>query len=133
FAPHITEDGHGSTAIGGIAYYADDKFPEEYRGNTFIGNPVTRRVHRDRPAAIRQPDFIVSDDPWFRPVQVKLGPDGALWIADFYNAVIGHYEFPLGDPRRDHTHGRIWRVVYRGEKKDAPAALPPDLARLSST
>jgi len=139
FAPHITEDGHGSTAIGGIAYYADDKFPEEYRGNTFNGNPVTRRVNRDSlewhgatPAAIRQPDFVVSDDPWFRPVQVKLGPDGALWIADFYNAVIGHYEFPLADPRRDHKHGRIWRVVYRGEKKDAPLAALPDLARLDA-
>ncbi|HEY3898519.1 MAG TPA: c-type cytochrome [Chthoniobacter sp.] len=137
FAPHITEDGHGSTAIGGIAYYADNKFPEEYRGNTFNGNPVTRRVNRDKlewhgstPVAVREPDFIVSDDPWFRPVQVKLGPDGALWIADFYNAVIGHYEFPLADPRRDHTHGRIWRVVYRGEKKDAPVANPPDLARM---
>ena len=133
FAPHITEDGHGSTAIGGIAYYADNKFPEEFRGNTFIGNPVTRRVNRDSlewhgatPTAIRQPDFIVSDDPWFRPVQVKLGPDGALWIADFYNAVIGHYEFPLADPRRDHKHGRIWRVVYRGEKKDAPIPTVPD-------
>jgi putative heme-binding domain-containing protein len=140
FAPHITEDGHGSTAIGGIAYYADDKFPEEYRGNTFNGNPVTRRVNRDQlewhgstPAAIRQPDFLTSDDPWFRPVQVKLGPDGALWIADFYNAVIGHYEFPLADPRRDHTHGRIWRIVYRGEKPETPAPVPPDLARLNAT
>src|ERR1700722_3496347 len=60
------------------------------------------------------PDFLTSDDPWFRPVQVKLGPDGALWIADFYNPIIGHYEVPLTDPHRDHTHGRIWRIVYKG-------------------
>ncbi|MDR3406414.1 MAG: c-type cytochrome [Chthoniobacter sp.] len=139
FAPRITDDGHGSTAIAGIAYYADDKFPEEYRGNLFNGNPVTRRVNRDKlewhgstPQAIRQPDFLTSDDPWFRPVQVKLGPDGALWIADFYNPIIGHYEFPLGDPRRDHAHGRIWRIVYRGEIKDAAAAPPADVARLNT-
>ena len=124
FAPRITDDDHGSSAIAGIAYYADDKFPEEYRGNLFNGNPVTQRINRDKlewhgstPKAIRQPDFLTCDDPWFRPVQVKLGPDGALYIADFYNPIIGHYEFPLADPRRDHTHGRIWRVVWRGEKR----------------
>lgn len=134
FAPRITDDDHGSTAIGGIAYYADDKWPEEYRGNLFNGNPVTRRVNRDRlewhgstPKAIRQPDFIVSDDPWFRPVQVKLGPDGALYIADFYNAIIGHYEVPLTDPHRDHIHGRIWRVTYTGQKAEVP-----DLAALAT-
>jgi putative heme-binding domain-containing protein len=140
FAPRITEDNHGSTAIAGIAYYADDQFPEEYRGDLFNGNVVTRRVNRDKlewhgstPQAIRQPDFLTTDDPWFRPVQVKLGPDGALWIADFYNPIIGHYEFPLADPRRDHAHGRIWRVVYRGEKKAASTPAPPDLARLNTT
>ncbi len=140
FAPRITDDDHGSSAIAGIAYYADDKYPEEFRGNLFNGNPVTQKVNRDKlewhgstPKAIRQPDFITSDDPWFRPVQVKLGPDGALYIADFYNPIIGHYEFPLADPRRDHTHGRIWRVVWRGEKKDAPVTAPPDLANLDAT
>ncbi len=118
FAPRITDDDHGSTAIAGIAYYADDKFPEEYRGNLFNGNPVTQRINRDKlewhgstPRAIRQPDFLTCDDPCFRPVQVKLGPDGALWIADFYNPIIGHYEFPRADPRRAPAHGRIGRVV----------------------
>ena len=135
FAPRITDDDHGSSAIAGIAYYADDKFPEEYRGNLFNGNPVTRRINRDRlewhgstPQAIRMPDFLTCDDPWFRPVQVKLGPDGALWIADFYNPIIGHYEFPLADPRRDRTHGRIWRVVWRGE---SAAAAPASDSRSS--
>ncbi len=139
FAPRITDDDHGSSAIGGIAYYADDKYPEEFRGNLFNGNPVTRKVNRDKlewhgstPKAIRQPDFITSDDPWFRPVNLKLGPDGALYIADFYNPIIGHYEFPLADPRRDHTHGRIWRIVWRGEKKDAPVSTPSDLTKLGS-
>lgn len=139
FAPRITDDDHGSSSIAGIAYYADDKWPEEFRGNLFNGNPVTRRINRDKlewhrssPKAIRQPDFLVCDDPWFRPVQVKLGPDGALWIADFYNPIIGHYEAPLADPRRDHSHGRIWRVVWKGEDKTATAKPLPNLAALDA-
>ncbi|HEV7867479.1 MAG TPA: hypothetical protein VGO90_07345, partial [Chthoniobacteraceae bacterium] len=129
FAPRITDDDHGSSAIAGIAYYADDEFPEEFRGNLFNGNPVTQRINRDRlewhgstPKAIRMPDFLTCDDPWFRPVQVKLGPDGALWIADFYNPIIGHYESPLTDPRRDNQHGRIWRVVWKGDAATNSAA-----------
>ncbi|HYR57381.1 MAG TPA: hypothetical protein VEO95_02080 [Chthoniobacteraceae bacterium] len=129
FAPRITDDDHGSSAIGGIIYYADDKWPEEYRGNLFNGNPVTQKINRDKlewhgstPRAIRQPDFLSCDDPWFRPVFLKLGPDGALYIADFYNPIIGHYEVPLTHPARDHTHGRIWRVVYRGGNASARAA-----------
>ncbi len=143
FAPAITQDSHGSSAIAGIAYYADDKFPTEFRGNVFIGNPVTQRINRDRfdwhgstPMAERMPDFLTCDDPWFRPVQVKLGPDGALYIGDFYNPIIGHYEQPLLDPRRDHTHGRIWRIAYVGEKKDATSAsagpVVKDLTKLNA-
>jgi putative heme-binding domain-containing protein len=139
FAPWITTDDHGSSAIGGMVYYAAQQFPEEYRGNTFNGNVSTRIINRDRldwtgatPKAVRQPDFLTCDDPWFHPVNIKLGPDGALWIADFYNCVIGHYEFPLADPRRDHTHGRIWRVVYRGEKKEETPAAPANLTQLSA-
>jgi len=60
-------------------------------------------------------------------VQVKLGPDGALYIADFYNAIIGHYEVPLTHPKRDHTHGRIWRIVYTGEKQTVAVAKGPAL------
>lgn len=47
-------------------------------------------------------------------MEIKLGPDGALYIADFYDCIIGYYEVPLTHPRRDKTRGRIWRVVYRG-------------------
>jgi putative heme-binding domain-containing protein len=139
FAPAITTDDHGSSAIAGIALYAADRFPPEYRGNLFNGNPVTRRINRDRldwrgssPTAVRQTDFLTSDDPTFRPVQVKLGPDGALWIADFCNPIIGHYEVPLTHPNRDRDHGRIWRVVWRGTGRNLPIAPPPDLAALST-
>ena len=135
FAPPITLDSHGSSAIAGITVYAATQFPEEYRGNVFNGNPVTRRVNRARlewtgstPKAVRQADFLTCDDPSFRPVQVVLGPDGALWIADFYNPIIGHYEVPLTHPARNRTHGRIWRVYWRGEDAAVPVPELPDLA-----
>lgn len=134
FAPRIMEHDHGSSAIAGIAWYGASHFPKEFRDNTFNGNPVTRRINRDRyewtgsmPSAVELPDFLTCDDPWFRPVQVKLGPDGALYIADFYTPIIGHYEMPLTDPRRDRNRGRIWRVVWKGENAKAPVL--PDLSQ----
>ena len=139
FAPTITTDDHGSSAIAGIAHYSAKNFPPEFQNNLFNGNPVTRRINRDRldwrgasPAAARQPDFLSSDDPAFRPIQVKLGPDGALWIADFYNPIIGHYEIPLTHPSRDHGHGRIWRIVWRGLDGSAPQTTLPNLAALAT-
>ncbi len=127
FAPRMTDDDHGSSAIAGISIYQDVLWPEEYWGNAFNGNPVTRCVNRAEiswqagsPRSKRVADFLTCDDPWFRPVQVKLGPDGALYIADFYNPIIAHYEVPLNDPRRDRSRGRIWRVVYQGKTHQPP-------------
>ncbi|MBI3415121.1 MAG: c-type cytochrome [Verrucomicrobia bacterium] len=137
FAPVLMEHSHGSTAIGGMVFYADDLWPEEFQNNTFIGNVMTSRVNRDRltfngssPHANELDDFVKCDDPWFRPVDNLLGPDGAFYIADFYNRIIGHYEVPLLHPGRDRERGRIWRVVYKGpdgKPKLRPAALPQDL------
>jgi putative heme-binding domain-containing protein len=135
FGPEMIGHDHGSTGIGGIAYYAADHFPSEYRDNIFIGNVVTSRINQDRldwkgssPVAVAQPDFVVSDDPWFRPVDLELGPDGALYVADFYNRIIGHYEVPLDHPGRDRERGRIWRIVYKGKDgKNPPPKTPrPD-------
>jgi putative heme-binding domain-containing protein len=129
FGPEMISHDHGSTGIGGIAYYAADHFPQAYRDTIFIGNVVTSRINHDKlswtgstPKAIQQPDFVVSDDPWFRPVDIELGPDGALYVADFYNRIIGHYEVPLEHPGRDRERGRIWRIVYKG--KDGKGAAP---------
>lgn len=136
FGPPITLDDHGSTAIAGIAHYSAAHFPREFHGNLFNGNPVTRRINRARldwrgstPHAARQSDFLTSDDAAFRPVQVKLGPDGALWVADFYNPIIGHYEVPLTHPARDNQHGRIWRIVWRGLEGKVPVPALPNLTR----
>lgn len=127
FGPEMIAHDHGSTGIAGVVYYAADQFPPEYRGTIFIGNPVTGRVNHDRlehhgssPHAVELPDFLSCDDPWFRPVDLKLGPDGALYIADFYNCIIGHYEVPLTHPRRDRERGRIWKVYYVGDGRELP-------------
>lgn len=121
FAPEMCLHDHGSTGIAGIVYYAADHFPKEYQDTIFIGNPVTNRINHDHierrgstVIAVQQPDFLTCDDPWFRPVNIQLGPDGALYVADFYNCIIGHYEVPLTHPRRDRERGRIWRIVYKG-------------------
>jgi putative heme-binding domain-containing protein len=136
FAPPMMDHKHGSTAIAGIVYYAATNFPPEFRDNIFVGNVMTCRIDRDAlemhgstGIAREQPDFLSCDDPWFRPVDLELGPDGAIYMADFYNRIIGHYEVPLDNPGRDRERGRIWRISYRGSN-NAPA-LPPQHYDLS--
>lgn len=138
FGPDMVTHDHGSTGIAGISYYAADQFPEAYRGTVFIGNVVTNRINHDRiewhgssPKGIEQPDFVWSEDNWFRPVDIELGPDGALYVADFYNRIIGHYEVPLTHPGRDRSSGRIWRIVYRGDAGQAPAPSVVDRTKSS--
>jgi putative heme-binding domain-containing protein len=62
------------------------------------------------------PDIVRTDDASFRPIDVKMGPDGALYVADWSNPIINHGEVDFRDPRRDHHSGRIWRI----SKKDTP-------------
>lgn len=82
--------------------------------------------------------LLTSKHPNFRPVDCKIGPDGAVYVADWYNSIINHGQHDFRDPRRDHDHGRIWRITC----KDRPLVEKPELAgasidslvsRLSST
>ncbi len=60
------------------------------------------------------PDLLRSTNVTFRPIDVRFGPDGALYIADWSNPIIQHGEVDFRDPRRDKEHGRIWRVTRQG-------------------
>jgi putative heme-binding domain-containing protein len=138
FAPHMIDFGQNhSTALCGLVFYEAEQFPKEYHGQIFMGDVVLTRVNSYKidltgssPKATFQ-KFITSDDPWFRPVDLRLGPDGAIYLADFYNRIIGHYEVPLNHPGRDRDSGRIWRIVWKGTDGKAPAPKRPydDLTR----
>jgi glucose/arabinose dehydrogenase len=67
--------------------------------------------------------LIQSDDPNFRPSSAKIGPDGAIYVLDWQNTIIGHLQHNLRDPNRDHSHGRIYRITYEGR----PLLTPPQI------
>lgn len=117
------------TAACGLGIYRDDLLGADVSQNAFTCEPVNNLVHRQmlipQAATFRSRrdddeldrEFLASTDPWFRPVQARTGPDGALWIVDMYRYVIEH---PIWippdtlatlDTRAGSTMGRIYRVV----------------------
>ena len=58
--------------------------------------------------------LVVSSDPNFRPSDVKMGPDGAIYFSDWHNPIIGHMQHNLRDPNRNRTYGRVYRITYEG-------------------
>ena len=120
----------GSPKDCGAEFLSGRHLPEDWRGNLltndFRGNRVCRYVISDDGAgyAARElAELIKTPHVAFRPIDVKMGPDGAIYIADWYNPIIQHGEVDFRDPRRDHTHGRIWRVTARGR----PLVARPNL------
>jgi putative membrane-bound dehydrogenase-like protein len=119
--------------------YRDELFGSDYAGNAFICEPVHNLVHREvvsaqgttfrsrRAADERESEFLASSDNWFRPTMVRVGPDGALWVADMYRQTIEHPEWiPKDwqkklDLRAGHDMGRIYRVYPVGGQ---PRAIP---------
>lgn len=69
------------------------------------------------------PKLVRSSDTSFRPVDVSVGPDGAMYLCDWFNPVIGHYQASYADPRRDRVHGRIWRITAKGRTPIQQPAL----------
>ncbi|MFT5108505.1 MAG: putative heme-binding domain-containing protein, partial [Pseudoalteromonas tetraodonis] len=95
--------------------------PDDWQGvmvaNDFRGHRVNafRISEAGSGYAARQvEDLIKTTHSAFRPIDVRMGPDGAVYIADWYNPIIQHGEVDFRDPRRDHVHGRIWRVTAKG-------------------
>jgi hypothetical protein len=98
-------------------------FPEDWQNTMvtcdFRAHRVVRFALNDEGAGYitkELPDVMRSTNVTFRPIDIKLGPDGALYIADWSNPIIQHGEVDFRDPRRDHEHGRIWRVSYKGRE-----------------
>ena len=111
----------GSPKYCGLEVVSGRHLPESWQGNLltndFRGNRVCRFVLSDDGsgfAAREQPELIKSSHVAFRPIDIKMGPDGAIYIADWYNPIIQHGEVDFRDSRRDHTRGRIWRVTAKG-------------------
>src|SRR5690554_6246190 len=143
----------GFTSAAGHQFYTARNFPKEYWNRmAFVTEPTVRLVHN----AIIEPDgagfkeedgwnLLASSDEWFGPVAAEVGPDGAVWVADWYNFIIQHNVFvpaqapaefvlPFKDqphgqgnafnsPLRDLDYGRIYRIVYKGAKDAAPIKL----------
>ncbi|MEX0585035.1 MAG: hypothetical protein WD176_00220, partial [Pirellulales bacterium] len=123
------------TSANSVTLYRDDLFGQEFAASFFVSEPVHNLVHRQvmsrrgatftsrRPDDERDREFLASSDNWFRPTSLRIGPDGALWIADMYRAVIEHPEWIPDewekrlDLRAGHDKGRFYRV--------RPVGVPP--------
>jgi len=123
-----------TTAACGIGIYRDNLLGTDFTGNAFTCEPVNLSVHRlklaprgstfagRRPVEETQSEFLSSMDNWSRPVQMRTGPDGALWVVDMYRFVIEHprwippAEVALLDVRAGHSMGRIYRVRPRDKE-----------------
>ncbi len=125
----------GQPKHSGIAVASGRHLPESWKGSVITNDFRANRVNRFQLTeqgsgyASRQvEDLLWTDDVAFRPVDVNVGPDGALYIADWYNPIIQHGEVDFYDPRRDHAHGRIWRITA----KNRPLVKKPMLTKAST-
>ncbi len=124
----------GSPKHCGLEILSGRHLPESWRGtmiaNDFRGNRVCRFEVTENGsgyASSQVAEVIKSTHVAFRPIDVKMGPDGAIYIADWYNPIIQHGEVDFRDERRDHTHGRIWRITA----DDRPSLELPDFSALT--
>ncbi|HWE38986.1 MAG TPA: PVC-type heme-binding CxxCH protein [Isosphaeraceae bacterium] len=121
-APRITPGlNPGSPKYCGLEVLSGRHLPDDWRGNLitndFRGHRVCRFVLKEDGsgfAAKELGELVKTAHGAFRPIDVKMGPDGAIYVADWYNPIIQHGEVDFRDPRRDHTHGRIWRIAAKG-------------------
>lgn len=127
--------------VAANAIISSTNFPEDLQQNFMVINVIgylgIKRyvLYRDGHTAAKKTfktgevwgeptdDFLRSDDKNFRPSDAKFGADGALYIADWHNVIIGHMQHNIRDPNRDKKHGRIYRMVYKDRPLQAPVAI----------
>jgi putative heme-binding domain-containing protein len=134
------------------APYGSHLAPRDERGASQTGTPPNSQANTvaTPPAPLAEqegygtlgwrlqqlPDLITCDDPFFRPVALTNGPDGCIYIVDWYNKIISHNEVPRAHPDRDKTRGRIWRVKAKAAKTevaDFTKLSPEELIALLGT
>jgi len=143
YAPNILPSTNGpqmgGTGLSGLALVEDEGSPFQlgYEGEVFIVvNPITNRLQimtvttndKGQYSYQKQDDFLLSGDKWFRPIAAHFGPDGCLYVVDWYNKIISHNEVPRSHPDRDKTRGRIWRIRHHSQQH----TTPPNLTKLPS-
>jgi len=123
----VTAAWHGGyiTSACGLTIYNGTALPDEYRGNSFVCEPAANLVHRDvlvpdgvtfvAKRAYPTNEFLASPDNWFRPVNLAVGPDGALYVCDMYRKTIEHPEYLPEAVRKvtDFESGRGMGRIYR--------------------
>jgi putative heme-binding domain-containing protein len=115
----------------GVEILSSRHFPEANQGNLLVANVIgfqgilQYQVHdKDSSLTATEVEPIVSStDANFRPSDIKIGPDGAIYFLDWQNPLIGHLQHHIRDPNRDRTHGRIYRVTYEGRPLLKPAKV----------
>ncbi len=121
----------------GVEILSSRHFPPENQGNLLVANVIgfqgiLQYKLEDRDASFAGTEvepILSSTDPNFRPSDVKIGPDGAIWFIDWYNPIIGHLQHAIRDPMRDRTHGRIYRVTCEGRDLLKPVKIAGAAAR----
>ncbi|WP_026632978.1 PVC-type heme-binding CxxCH protein [Dyadobacter alkalitolerans] len=126
----------GQPKHSGLDVVSGKHLPDAWQGrmitNDFRANRINSFKLEEQGAgyASKQADDLMwTDNVAFRPVDINVGPDGAIYVADWYNPIIQHGEVDFHDPRRDQQHGRIWRIVA----KNRPLVTKPQLTKASTT
>lgn len=128
----IVDHKHHMAAYAGVNVYQGNQYPAEWKGRVVMGNIHQSALNQDRLTpnessfkASEEADFLLANDGWFRPVSTQTGPDGALWVMDWYDRY-PCYQNANADPEGvDREHGRIWRVVFTGDRPGAPVPSRP--------
>lgn len=114
----------------GQEFLHSSMFPQEMQGRVLIGGYYANllewhelKLENGLFSTTRLPNIIETKNNVFRPVEVRMGPDGGIYVADWYNPIIGHYQASYRHPDRDKQHGRIWRVTWKNGKKVHPVNL----------